>query len=170
MSMYWTLSLKWSIELINICAKDICAVASAASLLSHSWVEPVISPTPLIYRNITVSISLNLTLCSSYNKQSTKKMYFIFNCTTFVTSSFFNWHFGLTMPASFYIVRAHFWNFWFVKVFFSRIWHAVVLTQFRYADSKSAPCQALFCVFPTQNSKTKLPPKFVKMSQLYITA
>ena len=56
------------------------------------------------------------------------------------------------------------------KAFFSRIWHAVVLTQFGNADSKSAPCQAIFCVFPTQNSKTKWPPKSVKMSQLYITA
>ena len=30
------------------------------------------------------------------------------------------------------------------KVFLSRICHAVVFTQFGYADSKSAPCQALF--------------------------
>ena len=59
---------------------------------------------------------------------------------------------------------------WFFKAFVSRIWHAVVFTQFGYADSKSAPCQALFCLFPTQNSKTKWPPKFVEMSQLYITA
>ena len=68
------------------------------------------------------------------------------------------------------IVRAHFRNFQFSKAFFSRIWHAVVLTQFGNADSKSAPCQAIFCVFPTQNSKTKWPPNLVKMSQLYITA
>ena len=68
------------------------------------------------------------------------------------------------------LVRAHFRIFWLGKAFFSRIWHAVVLTQFGNADSKSAPCQAIFCVFPTQNSKTKWPPKLVKMSQLYITA
>ena len=68
------------------------------------------------------------------------------------------------------VVRAHFRNFWLGKAFFSRIWHAVVLTQFGNADSKSAPCQAIFCVFPIQNSKTKRPPKLVKMSQLYITA
>ena len=68
------------------------------------------------------------------------------------------------------IVRAHFRNFWLCKAFFSRIWHAVVPTQFGNADFKSAPCQAIFCVFPTQNSKTKWPPKLVKMSQLYITA
>ena len=35
------------------------------------------------------------------------------------------------------------------KAFLSRICHAVVFTQFGYADSKSAPCQAaLFLVFP----------------------
>ena len=68
------------------------------------------------------------------------------------------------------LVRAHFRNFWLGKAFFSRIWHAVVFTQFGNADSKSAPCQAIFCVSPTQNSKTKWPPKLVKMSQLYITA
>ena len=68
------------------------------------------------------------------------------------------------------IVRAHFRNFWLGKAFFSRIWHAVVLTQFGNADSKSAPCQAKFCVFPTQNSKTKWPPKLAKMSQLHIKA
>ena len=68
------------------------------------------------------------------------------------------------------VVRAHFQNFWLGKAFFSRIWHAVVLTQFGSADSKSAPCQAIFCVFPTQNSKTKWPPKLMKMSQHYINA
>ena len=68
------------------------------------------------------------------------------------------------------IVRVHIRNFWLCKAFFSRIWHAVVLTQFGNADSKSAPCQAIFCVFPTQNAKTKWPPKLVKMSQLYMTA
>ena len=68
------------------------------------------------------------------------------------------------------LVRAHFRNFWLGKAFFSRIWHAVVFTQFGNSDYKSAPCQAIFCVFPTQNSKTKWPPKLVKMSQLYITA
>ena len=68
------------------------------------------------------------------------------------------------------VVRAHFRNFWLGKAFFNKIWHAVVLTQFGNADSKSAPCQAIFCFFPTQNSKTKWPPKLVKMSQLYITA
>ena len=68
------------------------------------------------------------------------------------------------------LVRAHFRKFWLGKAFFSRIWHAVVLAQFGNADSKSAPCQAIFCVFPTQNLKTKWPPKLVKMSQLYITA
>ena len=31
------------------------------------------------------------------------------------------------------------------KTFFSRICLAVVFTQLGYADSKSAPCQALFC-------------------------
>ena len=46
----------------------------------------------------------------------------------------------------------------------------VVLTQFGYADSKSAPFQALFCLFLTQNSTTKWPRNFLKMSQLYITA
>ena len=34
------------------------------------------------------------------------------------------------------------------KAFLSRNCHAVVFTQFGYADSKSAPCQALFLVFP----------------------
>ena len=68
------------------------------------------------------------------------------------------------------LVRTHFRNFWLGKAFFSRIWHAVDLTQFGNADSKSAPCQAVFCVFPTQNLKTNWPPKLVKMSQLYITA
>ena len=68
------------------------------------------------------------------------------------------------------LVRAHFRNFWLGKAFFSRIWHAVVLTQFGNADSKSAPCQAIFCVFPTRNLKTKWPPTLVKMSQIYITA
>ena len=67
-------------------------------------------------------------------------------------------------------VRANFRNFRLGQAFFSRIWHAVVLTQFGNADSKSAPWQAIFCVLPTQNSKTKWPPKLVKMSQLYITA
>ena len=37
------------------------------------------------------------------------------------------------------------------KAFLSRICQAVVFTQFGYADSKSAPCQALFLVFPFQN-------------------
>ena len=46
----------------------------------------------------------------------------------------------------------------------------MVLTQFGSADSKSAPCQAKFCVFLTQNSKTKWPPKLMKMSQHYIKA
>ena len=68
------------------------------------------------------------------------------------------------------IVRAHFRNFWLGKAFFSTIWHAVVLTQFGSADSKSVPCQAIFCVFPTKISKTKWPPTLVKMSQLYIKA
>ena len=45
------------------------------------------------------------------------------------------------------------------KAFLSRICLAVVFTQFGYADSKSAPCQALFSVFPYQNCKTKWPPK-----------
>ena len=69
------------------------------------------------------------------------------------------------------LVRAHIAKKCILKVckaLFSRICHAVVLTQFGYADSKSAPCQALFCLFPTYNSKTKWPPKFVKISQLYI--
>ena len=44
-------------------------------------------------------------------------------------------------------------------LFLSRICHVVVFTQFGYADSKSAPCQALFLVFPFQNCKTKWPPK-----------
>ena len=41
------------------------------------------------------------------------------------------------------------------QAFLSRICHAAVFKHFGYADSKSAPCQALFCLFPTQNSKTK---------------
>ena len=60
------------------------------------------------------------------------------------------------------IVRAHFSKRGILKVckaFLSRICHAVVFTQFGYADSKSAPCQALFLVFPFQNCKTKWPPK-----------
>ena len=43
----------------------------------------------------------------------------------------------------------------YVAILFSRIWHVVVLTQFRNADSKYAPCRALFCLFTTQNLKTK---------------
>ena len=39
------------------------------------------------------------------------------------------------------------------KAFFSRIFHAVVFTQFGYADSKSAPCQAMFCFFPLKIQK-----------------
>ena len=46
------------------------------------------------------------------------------------------------------------------KAFFSRICHVVVFTQFGYADSKYAPCQALFLVFPFQNCKLKGPPKW----------
>ena len=39
--------------------------------------------------------------------------------------------------------------------FLRRIWHAVVLTQFRYDDSKSSPIQALFFVFfPFKNDYT----------------
>ena len=45
------------------------------------------------------------------------------------------------------------------KAFLSRICHAVVFTQFGYADSKSTPCQALFLLFPFQNLKTKWAPK-----------
>ena len=60
------------------------------------------------------------------------------------------------------LVRAHFSKRGILKVckaFLSRICHALVFTQFGYADSKSAPCQALFLVFPFQNCKTKWPPK-----------
>ena len=60
------------------------------------------------------------------------------------------------------IVRAHFSKRGILKVckaFLSRICYAVVFTQFGYADSKSAPCQALFLVFPFQNCKTKWPSK-----------
>ena len=60
------------------------------------------------------------------------------------------------------LVRAHFSKRGILKVckaFLSRICHAVVFTQFGYADSKSAPCQALFLVFPFPNYKTKWPPK-----------
>ena len=67
------------------------------------------------------------------------------------------------------IVRAHFSKRGILKVckaFLSRICHAVVFTQFGYADSKSAPCQALFLVFPVQNWKTKWPPKQQIKSQL----
>ena len=56
------------------------------------------------------------------------------------------------------LVRAHFSKRGILKLckaFLSRICHAVVFTQFGYADSKSAPCQALFLVFPFQNCKTK---------------
>ena len=52
------------------------------------------------------------------------------------------------------IVKAHFSKRGILKVckaFLSRICHAVVFTQFGYADSKSAPCQALFLVLPFQN-------------------
>ena len=54
------------------------------------------------------------------------------------------------------IVRAHFSKRGVLKnckAFLSRICHAVVFTQFGYADYKSAPCQALFLVFPFQNCK-----------------
>ena len=81
-----------------------------------------------------------------------------------------DWVVNSRLKPQYQLVRAHSRNFWLGKAFFSRIWHAVVLTQFEHADSKSAPCQAIFCVFPTQNSKTKWPPKLVKMSQLNITA
>ena len=60
------------------------------------------------------------------------------------------------------LVRAHLSKRGILKVckaFLSRICHAVVFTQLGYADSKSAPCQALFLVFPFQNCKTKWPPK-----------
>ena len=59
------------------------------------------------------------------------------------------------------VVRAHFSKRCILKVckaFPVSICHAVVFTQFGYADSKSAPCQALFLVFPFQNCKTKWPP------------
>ena len=62
----------------------------------------------------------------------------------------------------FMIVRAHCSKRGILKVckaFLSRICHAVVFTQFGYADSKSGPCQALFLLFPFQNCKTKWPPK-----------
>ena len=64
--------------------------------------------------------------------------------------------------ARYFLVRSHFSKNGLLKVskaFFSRICHGVVFTQFGYADSKSAPCQAQFCVFPFQNGKTKWPPK-----------
>ena len=51
----------------------------------------------------------------------------------------------------FVIVKAHYSKrgiFKVYKAFLSRICHAVVFTQFGYADSKSAPCQAVFLVFP----------------------
>ena len=66
------------------------------------------------------------------------------------------------MLKEFQVVRAHFSKRGILKVckaFLSRICHAVVFTQFGYADSKSAPCQALFLVFSFQNCKTKWPPK-----------
>ena len=85
-------------------------------------------------------------------------------------NSYLHYCYSGDYPTRVSVVRSHFRNFWPGKAFFSRIWHAVVLTQFVNADSKSAPCQAIFCVFPTQKSKTKWPPKLVKMSQLYITA
>ena len=69
------------------------------------------------------------------------------------------------------IVRAHHSKKCILKVckaFFSRICHAVVFTQFGYADSKSAPRLAQFCLFSTRNSKTKWPSKFVKMSQRHV--
>ena len=51
------------------------------------------------------------------------------------------------------IVRAHFskngiLSIRHCKAFLSIICHVVVFTQCGYADSKSAPCQALFSVFP----------------------
>ena len=67
------------------------------------------------------------------------------------------------------LVRAHLSKRGILKVckaFLSRICHAVVFTQFGYADSKSGPCQALFLVFPFQNYKTKWPPKKQIKSQL----
>ena len=64
--------------------------------------------------------------------------------------------------SNFIVVRAHFSKRCILKVckaFLSRICHVVVFKQFGYADSKSAPCQALFLVSPFQNCKTKWPPK-----------
>ena len=60
------------------------------------------------------------------------------------------------------LVRAHLSKRGILKVckaFLSRICHAVVFRQFGHADSKSAPCQALFLFFSFQNCKTKWPPK-----------
>ena len=73
-------------------------------------------------------------------------------------------HISLQSPLAVQIqlVRAHLSKRGILKVckaFLSIICHAVVFTQFGYADSKSAPCQALFLVFPFQNCKTKWPPK-----------
>ena len=61
------------------------------------------------------------------------------------------------------LVRAHFSKRGIIlkvcKAFLRRICHVVVFTQFGYADTKSAPCQSLFLVFPFQNCETKWPPK-----------
>ena len=60
------------------------------------------------------------------------------------------------------LVRAHFSKRGILKVckaFLSRICHAVVFTQFGYADSKSTPCQALFLVFPLSKLRNKMAAK-----------
>ena len=60
------------------------------------------------------------------------------------------------------LVRAHFSKRGILKVckaFLSRICHAVVFTQFGYADSKSAPCQALFLFFSLSKLQNKMAAK-----------
>ena len=60
------------------------------------------------------------------------------------------------------LVRAHFSKRGILKVckaFLSRICHAVVFTQFEYADSKSAPCKALFLVFSLSKLQNKMAAK-----------
>ena len=60
------------------------------------------------------------------------------------------------------VVRAHFSKRGILKVckaFLSGFCHVVVFTQLGYADSKSAPCQSLFLVFPFAKLQNKMATK-----------
>ena len=48
------------------------------------------------------------------------------------------------------------------KAFLSIICHAAVFTQFGYADSKSAPCQALILIFSHLKLKNKMAAKIAE--------